>query len=165
MANPDEKDGFISLLLEETYNVLPGSADSIQSNGELADYFNCQTKITKNNELFNQLESVCRKYEDSVYPLDYIESIKMFRTYLHDSPVDFPKNWSVFNTLFHSGCGSLTSKEDDDYLLKVLLPFDHEKGGLLVFSIDEDTFLILTKDCARMEEYLSFLNVPIENAG
>jgi len=164
MAHEDDKDGFISLLLEETYNSLPGSPDSIKNNKELEDYFNGQTTATKNSEYFNKLENIVKKNKDNIFKLSYNESTKMFRTFLHDSVIDFPSNFSVFSTLHHCGLGRLHGDKDSDFLVRVLLPFDYERGGILTFTVENNSFLVLAKDSKRIEEYIKFLSEAFEKA-
>lgn len=120
-------DGFISMLLQETYQSVPEEEIS-KTNSDLQEYFTqCEmnSKVPEGDILLlNFLEKNC----NGIYKIYYNKMISCFRLKFQSNLLDFPKTWGEFRVLNES----LEKKEN------LLCELTNEESGLrdILLSIE-----------------------------
>ncbi|HLE11992.1 MAG: hypothetical protein A2504_06215 [Bdellovibrionales bacterium RIFOXYD12_FULL_39_22] len=149
------EDGFIGMLLEETYKNV-SKEESAAAPSDLYKYFDLKNKSTDRNEsIESTLENHLSAQNIKIYEFKYQAPTACYRFYVNQMELDIPSNWSVFEQLHRSARLNesalliINAENDYDALFNVLLPFAECKSDLILFVNNQKIYMAFIPEARR----------------
>lgn len=140
-------DSFINLLMQETFDMVESSGQNDSS---------IDLSHLRNHSVIDDLE----KEQIIFWSFEYHKSIQSFRINLKNYVLDFPRNWSIFATLFdaiqsnYEMAISLSSINDHDSLFELFSKL--QRADEFYFVVIESKILLVAC-CENLKQIVHIL--------
>ncbi len=148
MNDHEPEDGFIGMLLEETYKNVSKEESSAAPN-DLYKYFALKNRnVIGKEEIESTLENFLIGENIKIFEFKYQQQTACYRFRVRGKDIDVPSNWSVFEHLHRvarrgeSTLIIVNSENDYDALFKILLPFAECKSELVFFVNEKKIYMV-----------------------